>query len=98
LAFGESASFAELSCHTETAKPLGRKLLVNFLKWRVKQKELDSVQHIVLTTGTVRPPGKEIFLVGPLRFGHQRGNRTAHPCAVLPSVQHEGLYELKAAG
>jgi putative N-acetyltransferase (TIGR04045 family) len=63
-----------------------------------KAKELDSVQHIVLTTGTVRPPGKEISSLIPCASAIKEATGLPIHAQFCPPSNMEGLYELKAAG
>ncbi|MGZ3613682.1 MAG: hypothetical protein ACXU9X_07275 [Thermodesulfobacteriota bacterium] len=69
----------------------------------LQAKELDSIEHVVLTTGTLKPPGEEIsyltscasaikqardILLNFLRLGDQTGHRSSHPCTILSSIGH----------
>jgi radical SAM protein (TIGR04043 family)/putative N-acetyltransferase (TIGR04045 family) len=63
-----------------------------------KAKELDSVQHIVLTTGTVQPPGKEISSLVPCASAIKEATGLPIHAQFSPPSNMEGLYELKAAG
>ncbi len=63
-----------------------------------KAKELDSIQHIVLTTGTVQPPGKEISYLIPCAAAIKEATGLPIHAQFCPPSSMEGLYELKAAG
>ena len=63
-----------------------------------KAKELDSIQHIVLTTGTVRPPGKEISSLVPCASAIKEATGLPIHAQFCPPSDMEGLYELKGAG
>jgi radical SAM protein (TIGR04043 family)/putative N-acetyltransferase (TIGR04045 family) len=63
-----------------------------------KAKELDSVQHIVLTTGTVRPPGKEISYLVPCASAIKKATGLPIHAQFCPPSNMDGLYELKEAG
>jgi radical SAM protein (TIGR04043 family)/putative N-acetyltransferase (TIGR04045 family) len=64
----------------------------------LKAKELDSIQHIVLTTGTVRPPGKEISYLVPCASAIKKATGLPIHAQFCPPSNMEGLYELKEAG
>jgi radical SAM protein (TIGR04043 family)/putative N-acetyltransferase (TIGR04045 family) len=63
-----------------------------------KAKELDSIQHIVLTTGTVQPPGKEISTLIPCAVAIKEATDLPIHAQFCPPSNMEGLYELKEAG
>ena len=63
-----------------------------------KAKELDSIQHIVLTTGTVRPAGKEISSLVPCAAAIKKATGLPIHAQFCPPANMEGLYELKDAG
>jgi radical SAM protein (TIGR04043 family) len=63
-----------------------------------KAKELDSIQHIVLTTGTVQPPGKEISYLVPCAAAIKKTTGLPIHAQFCPPSNMEGLYELKDAG
>jgi radical SAM protein (TIGR04043 family)/putative N-acetyltransferase (TIGR04045 family) len=63
-----------------------------------KAKELDSVQHIVLTTGTLQPPGKEISYLIPCAAAIKKSTGLPIHVQFCPPSEMEGLYELKEAG
>jgi radical SAM protein (TIGR04043 family)/putative N-acetyltransferase (TIGR04045 family) len=64
----------------------------------LRAKELDSVQHIVLTTGTVRPPGKEISSLIPGASAIKEATGLPIHAQFCPPSEMEGLYEMKTAG
>jgi radical SAM protein (TIGR04043 family)/putative N-acetyltransferase (TIGR04045 family) len=64
----------------------------------LKAKELDSIQHIVLTTGTVRPSGKEISYLVPCASAIKKATGLPIHAQFCPPSNMEGLYELKEAG
>jgi radical SAM protein (TIGR04043 family)/putative N-acetyltransferase (TIGR04045 family) len=64
----------------------------------LKAKELDSIQHIVLTTGTVRPPGKEISYLVPCASAIKKATGLPIHAQFCPPSNMEGLYKLKEAG
>ena len=63
-----------------------------------KAKTLDSVRHVVLTTGIATPPGKELSILA--RCAEAIKHRTNLPihAQVMPPHQTEKLQELKDAG
>ncbi len=63
-----------------------------------KAKELDSIEHIVLTTGTVQPPGKEISYLIPSASAIKRATGLPIHAQFCPPSSMDGLYELKDAG
>ena len=63
-----------------------------------KGKELDSIQHIVLTTGTIQPPGKEISYLVPCASAIKKATGLPIHAQFCPPSNMEGLYELKEAG
>lgn len=63
-----------------------------------KAKELDSIQHIVLTTGTVGPPGKEISYLIPCAAAIKKATGLPIHAQFCPPSNMDGLRELKDAG
>ncbi len=63
-----------------------------------KAKELDSIQHIVLTTGTVQPPGKEISYLIPCAAAIKKATGLPIHAQFCPPSNMDGLRELKDAG
>ena len=63
-----------------------------------KAKGLDSIQHIVLTTGTVQPPGEEISTLVPCALAIKKTTGLPIHAQFCPPSNMEGLYELKDAG
>ena len=63
-----------------------------------KAKELDSIEHIVLTTGTVQPPGKEISHLIPSASAIKSATGLPIHAQFCPPSNMDGLYELKDAG
>lgn len=63
-----------------------------------KAKELDSIQHIVLTTGTVQPPGKEISTLVPCAAAIKKATGLPIHAQFCPPSNMERLDELKNAG
>ncbi len=63
-----------------------------------KAKELDSIQHIVLTTGTVQPPGKEISYLIPCAAAIKKATGLPIHAQFCPPSDMNGLDELKDAG
>jgi radical SAM protein (TIGR04043 family)/putative N-acetyltransferase (TIGR04045 family) len=64
----------------------------------LKAKELDSIQHIVLTTGTVQTPGKEISYLVPCAAAIKKATGLPIHVQFCPPSNMEGLYELRDAG
>ena len=64
----------------------------------LKSKELDLVRHVVLTTGTQRPPGKEIFHLAKCTKAIK--NKTKLPVHVqcMPPSDMDGFKILKDSG
>jgi radical SAM protein (TIGR04043 family)/putative N-acetyltransferase (TIGR04045 family) len=63
-----------------------------------RAKELDSVQHIVLTTGTLQPPGEEISYLISCAAAIKKPTGFPIHVQFCPPSEMEGLYELKDAG
>lgn len=63
-----------------------------------KAKELDFIQHIVLTTGTVQPPGDEISYLVPCAAAIKKATDLPIHAQFCPPSNMDGLYELKEAG
>lgn len=63
-----------------------------------KAKEFDSVQHIVLTTGTLQPPGKEISYLVPCATAIKKATGLPIHVQFCPPSNMEGFYELKEVG
>jgi radical SAM protein (TIGR04043 family)/putative N-acetyltransferase (TIGR04045 family) len=64
----------------------------------LKAKELDSIEHVVLTTGTLQPPGEEIsYLVSCASAIKQATGLPIHVQFCPPSGM-DGFYALKEAG
>ncbi len=63
-----------------------------------KAKALDSVKHIVLTTGEVKPPGKEIDYLGRCSRAMKKATGLPIHAQFFPTVDSEGLYQLKESG
>jgi radical SAM protein (TIGR04043 family)/putative N-acetyltransferase (TIGR04045 family) len=63
-----------------------------------KAKELDSIEHIVLTTGTLQPPGKEISHLIPCAAAIKKATGLPIHAQFCPPSDMEGLHELKEAG
>jgi len=64
----------------------------------LKAKELDSIQHIVLTTGTVQPPGKEISYLVACASAIKKATGLPIHVQFCPPSSMDGLYELKDSG
>ena len=63
-----------------------------------KARELDSVGHVVLTTGTDRPPGKELSYLARCASAIKKATGLPVHAQFLPCLKHEMLHELKDAG
>ncbi len=64
----------------------------------VKAKELDSIQHVVLTTGTLQPAGEEIsYLISCASAIKQASGLPVH-AQFCPPSSTDRFYELKTAG
>lgn len=61
-------------------------------------KELDSISHVVLTTGAIHPPGKEIDYLGTCANAIKKVSDLPVHAQFLPPTNGEKLQELKAAG
>jgi len=64
----------------------------------LKAKELDSIQHVVLTSGTLQPPGKEISHLVPCASAIKKTTGLPIHAQFCPPSHMEGLYALKEAG
>lgn len=63
-----------------------------------KAKELDSVKHVVLTTGTERPPGNEISYLASCAAAIKEATNLPVHAQFLPPTDLERLHELKQEG
>jgi radical SAM protein (TIGR04043 family)/putative N-acetyltransferase (TIGR04045 family) len=63
-----------------------------------KAKDLDSIQHIVLTTGTVQPPGEEISYLGPCAGTIKKATGLPIHVQFCPPSDPQELHKLKEAG
>lgn len=61
-------------------------------------RELDSVKHIVLTTGEVKPPGKEVYYIGRCAKAMKEATGLPIHAQFFPTIDSEGLYQLKESG
>jgi len=64
----------------------------------LKARELDSIQHVVLTSGTLQPPGKEISHLVPCASAIKKTTGLPIHAQFCPPSHMEGLYALKEAG
>ena len=64
----------------------------------LKAKELDSVRHIVLTTGSDRPPGKEIGYLSRCASAIKEATGLPIHAQFLPPSEPDRIFELKEAG
>ena len=64
----------------------------------LKAKQLDSIEHIVLTTGTLQPPGEEISYLASCASAIKQATGLPIHAQFCPPSDMEGLYELKEAG
>jgi radical SAM protein (TIGR04043 family)/putative N-acetyltransferase (TIGR04045 family) len=63
-----------------------------------KAKELDSIQHVVLTTGTLQPAGKEISVLIPCASAIKKATGLPIHAQFCPPSHMEELYKLKERG
>jgi len=63
-----------------------------------KAKELDSISHVVLTTGAIHPAGKEIDYLGKCAKAIKKVCDLPIHAQFLPPTNEEKLHELKTAG
>jgi radical SAM protein (TIGR04043 family)/putative N-acetyltransferase (TIGR04045 family) len=63
-----------------------------------KAKELDSISHVVLTTGAIHPPGKEIDYLGRCAMAIRKVCDLPIHAQFLPPTNEGKLHELKTAG
>jgi len=63
-----------------------------------KAKELGSIEHVVLTTGTLQPPGKEISYLIPCAAAIKKSTGLPTHAQFCPPSNMDGLYALKEAG
>ncbi len=63
-----------------------------------KAKELDSIKHVVLTTGTIQPPGEEILHLVPCASAIKKATGLPIHAQFCPPLHMDGLYALKEAG
>ena len=64
----------------------------------LKAKELDSIEHVVLTTGTLQPPGEEISYLTSCASAIKQATGLPIHAQFCPPSDMEGLYELKEVG
>jgi radical SAM protein (TIGR04043 family)/putative N-acetyltransferase (TIGR04045 family) len=64
----------------------------------LKAKELDSIEHIVLTTGTLQPPGEELSYLTPCASAIKQATGLPIHAQFCPPSSVEGFYALKEAG
>ena len=64
----------------------------------IKARELDSVNHIVLTTGSDLPPGKEIVYLSRCASAIKKATGLPIHAQFLPPSEPDRIYELKEAG
>ncbi len=64
----------------------------------LKAKELDSVQHIVLTTGTLQPPGEEISYLASCASAVKQATGLPIHAQFCPPSHMDGFHALKEAG
>jgi len=95
---GERCQFCGIELSYRNGQTIRKKTPGQLSEVARKAKELDSVQHIVLTTGTVRPPGKEISSLVPCALAIKEATGLPIHAQFCPPSNMEGLYELKAAG
>ncbi|MGB9627564.1 MAG: MSMEG_0568 family radical SAM protein [Thermodesulfobacteriota bacterium] len=63
-----------------------------------KAKDLDSVKHIVLTTGEVNPPGEEVYYLSQCAKAMKKATGLPIHAQFFPTIDSEGLYQLKESG
>jgi radical SAM protein (TIGR04043 family)/putative N-acetyltransferase (TIGR04045 family) len=63
-----------------------------------KAKELDSISHVVLTTGAIHPPGKEMDYLGTCATAIKKVCDLPVHAQFLPPKNGDKLQELKTAG
>jgi radical SAM protein (TIGR04043 family)/putative N-acetyltransferase (TIGR04045 family) len=64
----------------------------------LKAKELDSIDHVVLTTGTLQPPGKEISYLASCASAIKRATGLPIHAQFCPPSHMDGFCALKEAG
>ncbi len=63
-----------------------------------RAKQLDSIQHIVLTTGTLQPPGKEVSYLACCASAIKQATGLPIHAQFCPPSHMDGFYALKEAG
>lgn len=63
-----------------------------------RAKALDSIKHIVLTTGEVKPPGKEVYYLSRCARAMKEATGLPIHAQFFPTIDFEGLYQLKESG
>ena len=64
----------------------------------LKAKELDSIEHVVLTTGTLQPPGEEISYLTSCASAIKQATGLSIHAQFCPPSYDDGFYALKGAG
>jgi len=63
-----------------------------------KAMGLDSIKHIVLTTGEINPLGKEVFYLSRSAKAMREATGLPIHAQFFPTIDSEGLYQLKESG
>lgn len=61
-------------------------------------KKLDLIKHIVLTTGEVKPPGKEVYYLSRCARAMKEATGLPIHAQFFPTIDSEGLYQLRESG
>jgi putative N-acetyltransferase (TIGR04045 family) len=64
----------------------------------LQAKELDSIEHVVLTTGTLKPPGEEISYLTSCASAIKQATGLPIHAQFCPPSDMDGFYALKEAG
>jgi radical SAM protein (TIGR04043 family)/putative N-acetyltransferase (TIGR04045 family) len=94
----ERCQFCGIELSHQSGQTIKRKTPDQLSEVAHKAKGLDSIQHIVLTTGTVQPPGKEISHIVPCATAIKKATGLPIHAQFCPPSSMDGLYELKDSG
>jgi len=90
--------FCGIELSLENAQTIQRKTPGQLSQVARKAVELDSVRHVVLTTGTERPPGKEIRTLANCTRAIKEATALPVHAQFQPPVHLEAFHELREAG
>lgn len=90
--------FCGIELSLENHQTLEEKTPAQVAEVAMMAEKLDSIKHVVLTTGTQSPPGKEILSLASTAAAIKRTSTLPVHAQFLPQKDEERLFELKDAG